>query len=68
MTILSNRNDGPDDFRDARLGTMIGANQKDDPPLVAVSVHSRPVGRWMFAREIRHARMWDVVPTLIRFE
>jgi hypothetical protein len=68
MAVLSNRHDGPDDLRDVRLGTMIGANQKDDTPLVAVSVHSRPIRRWMLPAEIRDTRMWDVVPALVGFE
>jgi hypothetical protein len=43
MRILSNRHDGPDDLRDIRLRTMVGANQKHDTPLVAVSIHPRAI-------------------------
>jgi hypothetical protein len=49
MRILFNRHDGSDDLLDVRLGTVIRANQKYDPPLVAVAIRSRPVGGRMFA-------------------
>jgi hypothetical protein len=68
VRILPDCYDGPDDLRDVRLGTMIRANQKDDTPLVAVAIHSRPIRRRMLAAKVRDGRMWDVRPPLVGFE
>jgi len=68
MRVLSNRHHGPDDLRDVRLRTMIGANQKHDTPLVAVAVHSRAIRGRMLAAKIRDTRMWDIAPALVGFE